>query len=225
MDTSYKRCGRGTCRHQPPAEVTLAGSGGPARRAAFASHASAAARSAARTCRPTSSSSRSICSCASRTSKGSSARSRRTMVEESESHTCGVWLIDEERSALRAVDGVRRGSAVHAAQRRLWRHRRSVPVREPRRAHLFAYKPGWTQTDRVRRATMRGCRRRFARSACGWASARIIATPLRARRPHARLDDGCRAQATPELRGPLVARRAHRSRSRGRRRSRCTTAG
>ena len=41
------------------------------------------------------------------------------MVEESESHTCGVWLIDESGAALRPVDGLREGSTVHAAQGRL----------------------------------------------------------------------------------------------------------
>ena len=73
----------------------------------------------------------------------------KTMVEESESHTCGVWLIDETGAALRAVDGLRQGSARSTRATTTGR----APIAPAKRfpceslgAHLFDYTPGWTET-------------------------------------------------------------------------------
>ena len=74
----------------------------------------------------------------------------KAMVEESESHTCGVWLIDEngqqcelwmayvkDRLFNPKKDGSNPGSAVNATKR--------FPC-EILGAHLFGYRPGWNET-------------------------------------------------------------------------------
>src|SRR5438128_1934843 len=76
------------------------------------------------------------------------------MVEESESHTCGVWLIDEsgERCDLWMVyvkdqlymplkEGWDEHDAVDPAKRRGC---------ESLARHLFEYRPGWTETVEYR---------------------------------------------------------------------------
>jgi len=72
------------------------------------------------------------------------------MVEESESHTCGVWLIDEsgERCDLwmvyvedRLYMPLKDGWTDHGAQ-----HPDKRPACESLAGHLFAYRPGWSET-------------------------------------------------------------------------------
>ena len=110
--------------------------------------ASAAAPSASPTCRPKSSSSRSICWCASPTSKASSARLPKTMVEESESHTCAVWLIDDEQQRCELWMAYVK-DRLFTPERRLGartrRRRKRFPC-ESMASHLFEYAPGWSET-------------------------------------------------------------------------------
>src|SRR3954468_21397515 len=74
----------------------------------------------------------------------------KAMVEESESHTCGVWLIDEsgqhcelwmayvkDRLFNPRKDASEHGSAVHATKR--------FPC-EILGAHLFEHRQGWNET-------------------------------------------------------------------------------
>jgi signal transduction histidine kinase len=72
------------------------------------------------------------------------------MVEESESHTCGVWLIDErgQRCDLwmvyvkdRLYVPLRDGWEGHAAG-----HADKGPACESLAGHLFTYRPGWSET-------------------------------------------------------------------------------
>jgi signal transduction histidine kinase len=72
------------------------------------------------------------------------------MVEESESHTCGFWLIDEsgERCELWMVYvqdqlfvPLKEGWTDHEAQ-----HPDKRPACESLAGHLFAYRPGWSET-------------------------------------------------------------------------------
>ncbi len=68
----------------------------------------------------------------------------KTLVEECESHACGVWLIDDGSAGRAPVDGVRRRSALHA--RRAPTGTQLALPRESMAAHLFAYTAGWTET-------------------------------------------------------------------------------
>ena len=92
-----------------------------------------------------------------------------TMVEEGESHACALWLLDEAGQRCEPWMVVRRKiiCSICAA-------RRPIDARSARRArfpcdvmagHLFAYTPGWTQTDRVSRRRSAAARRRSATSA------------------------------------------------------------
>jgi signal transduction histidine kinase len=65
----------------------------------------------------------------------------KTLVEESESHACGVWLLDEE---LRHCDlwMAYLSDRLYTAKSADW-ERLSVP-RESMAAHLFAHTPGWS---------------------------------------------------------------------------------
>ena len=91
----------------------------------------------------------------------------KTMVEESESHTCARVADRRSAAALRPVDGLREGPAVHAAEGRLRAARASttdgkrVPVREhgapPVRVHA-----GLDADRSSTAATIRGCPSRFA---------------------------------------------------------------
>ena len=81
----------------------------------------------------------------------------KTMVEESESHTCAVWLLDDSQQAVQTLDGVRRGQTVHAAEGRApvdCRGRFAAESRSSRAMHmarhLFAYTPGWHETIEYR---------------------------------------------------------------------------
>jgi len=71
----------------------------------------------------------------------------RTMVEESESHVCGVWLIDE---APIEGDGRCHLWMAYVGDRLYTRKRgelESLPFpHESLADHLYAYKPGWTDT-------------------------------------------------------------------------------
>ncbi len=100
----------------------------------------------------------------------------KTMVEESESHTCAVWLIDDDWAALRSVDGLREGSAVHAAEGST-RARQDddpedgVPVREHGRLTCSHYTPGWNETIEYDSRRCRACPSRSGRSAAAWTGA------------------------------------------------------
>jgi signal transduction histidine kinase len=100
----------------------------------------------------------------------------KTMVEESESHTCGVWLIDEtgEHCDLWMV----------YVKDRLYMPRKEDWANNPKRfpceslaAHLFEYQPGWTETVEYRSDDVRLPEpiRGFTQ---GMESATIVATPL-----------------------------------------------
>ena len=72
------------------------------------------------------------------------------MVEESESHTCGFWLIDEadERCDLWMVYVK---DELFMPQRDGWdtkapEHGDKKPACESLAGHLFAYRPGWSET-------------------------------------------------------------------------------
>ena len=94
----------------------VAGSGGASRRADARDQASAAARSAARDMQTEVVQLALDLLVREPDIEGFFGALTKTMVEESESHTCAVWLIDDERPALRSVDGLREGSAVHAPE-------------------------------------------------------------------------------------------------------------
>jgi signal transduction histidine kinase len=101
----------------------------------------------------------------------------KTMVEESESHTCGVWLIDEggEHCELWMV----------YVKDRLFMPRKDQWTTEPSKrfpceslaAHLSEYRPGWTKTVEYRSDDVRLPEpiRGFAQR---MESATIVATPL-----------------------------------------------
>ena len=106
----------------------------------------------------------------------------KTMVEEGESHACALWLLDEERPALRALDGVRRGSAVHRAPSPATVAARSLAFPcEVMAAHLFAYARAGRRPSSIA-ATIRGCRSRPRLQPPDERLGRHVAAPARARR-------------------------------------------
>ena len=68
----------------------------------------------------------------------------KTMVEETESHGCGVWLIDDDHHRCRSVDGIHVRSLVHV-ERAPTGTRSGLP-RERWRRHIFGSRPGWNQS-------------------------------------------------------------------------------
>ena len=95
----------------------------------------------------------------------------KAMVEESESHTCGVWLIDD--------DAQRCDLWMVYVKDRLYTPRKDD--RDPRSAepgkklacsslelHLFEYRDGWTPDRRVPRPTIRACRKSGGPSRTRW---------------------------------------------------------
>jgi signal transduction histidine kinase len=105
----------------------------------------------------------------------------KTMVEESESHTCGVWLVDEggDRCELWMAYVKDR---LFTPQRDGWNDRGAFgdtgrfPC-DSLGCHLFAYRPGWTQTIEYRSDDLRLPEdiRAFIQR---MSSAHIVATPL-----------------------------------------------
>ena len=146
----------------------------------------------------------------------------KTMVEEGESHTCGVWLIDDERRALRRC-GWRTSSD------RLYTRAQAATGTTLRRSRARAWPTISSRTrragpdDRVRRRRSRGCPRRFASSAARRACTAIGRHAAGARRPHARVDDAVEPARRPTARASGGASCSSR-RSRGRRRWRCIRA-
>jgi signal transduction histidine kinase len=75
----------------------------------------------------------------------------RTMVEEGESHTCAVWLIDESGQRCELWMAFVQNQLFmppkvgRAAKGSMSPETRDFPC-EAMAAHLFAYKPGWTET-------------------------------------------------------------------------------
>jgi signal transduction histidine kinase len=69
----------------------------------------------------------------------------KTMVEESESHACGVWLIDENRERCRPWMAYVNGHLYTALDDSDECPEGTFPAR-PMAAHLFAYSDGWTRT-------------------------------------------------------------------------------
>jgi signal transduction histidine kinase len=104
----------------------------------------------------------------------------KNMVEESESHTCGVWLIDQ--------DAVRCDLWMAYVKDRLFTPRKDDPdVRsaatgkrfpcESLARHLFEYRPGWTATIEYRSDDPR-LPEPIRAFTCDMESATIVATPL-----------------------------------------------
>ena len=75
----------------------------------------------------------------------------KTLVEESESHACGVWLLDDERRRreLRPLDGVRRRTASSREAAPDW-DTLALPS-ESMSAHLLALRARLDRDDRIRR--------------------------------------------------------------------------
>jgi signal transduction histidine kinase len=104
----------------------------------------------------------------------------KTMVEESESHTCGVWLIDE--------GGQRCDLWMAYVKDRLFTPRNddweSHPIKGDKRFpcesladHLFRYRPGWNETVEYSADDPR-LPQAIRTFACEMDSATIVATPL-----------------------------------------------
>ena len=148
----------------------------------------------------------------------------KTMVEESESHACGVWLIDEERQRCELwMAYVKDRLFTPRDERRLGPPTGSrFPCESMAATSSTTRRAGRRPSNTA--ATIRACPSRSESSAARTASARDRRHAARPRRPHARLDDGVQPAAS-ERREPMVARRAASRRSRARRRWRCTTAG
>jgi signal transduction histidine kinase len=104
------------------------------------------------------------------------------MAEESESHTCGVWLIDEsgtrcdlwmvysqDRLLIPAKDGWKATDAHDPAKR---------PACETLAGHLFSYQHGWTETVEYRSDDPR-LPQAFREFATRMNSATFVATPLK----------------------------------------------
>jgi signal transduction histidine kinase len=74
------------------------------------------------------------------------------MAEESESHTCGVWLIDDTESRC-DLWMVYVQDRLHVPSKEGW-HDADNPSKRPAceslAGHLFAYRPGWTETVEYR---------------------------------------------------------------------------
>jgi signal transduction histidine kinase len=105
----------------------------------------------------------------------------REMVEESESHTCGVWLIDEagtrcdlwmvyvqDHLFMPLKDGWESHEAEEPAKR---------PACQDFASHLFEYRRGWTETIEYTNDDAR-LPEAFRAFACRMNSATVVATPL-----------------------------------------------
>ena len=139
----------------------------------------------------------------------------KTMVEESESNTCAVWLLDETNQQCELW-------LAYVKDRLFTPPKGAVPTCaddgsgkvafpcESMAAHLFAYAPGWTQTVEyaARRCAAAASRFASSRAEMDWQS--TVATPLRLGDAHAGLDDGVQRSALGAGE-PVVARRADRS--------------
>ena len=97
----------------------------------------------------------------------------KTVVEESESNTCAVWLLDESNQQLRVVARLREGSVVHAAQRRGaemrrgWLGQDGVSVREHGGASVRV-RTRLVADDRILRQRTNASPMRFGRSRPRW---------------------------------------------------------
>jgi signal transduction histidine kinase len=100
------------------------------------------------------------------------------MAEESESHTCGVWLIDEtaQRCDLWMVYVK---DQLHMPAKEGWPADDSSkrPACDSLAAHLFAYRPGWTETVEYRSDDPR-LPEAFRDFASRMHSATVVAAPL-----------------------------------------------
>ena len=129
----------------------------------------------------------------------------KTMVEESESHTCAVWLIDESEQRCELW--------LAYVKDRLFTPPKGVEPRctddgsgrmafpcESMASHLFEYAPGWAQTIeyQLERRALADPIREFA-TEMDWQVDRRHAAA--ARRPDARMDDGVQ-------RAPVASRKA-----------------
>ena len=105
---------------------------------------------------------------------------QKELAEESESHTCGVWLVDESETQCELWMVYVKDDRLHMPQKEGWGAADAPskrPACESLAAHLFNYRPGWTQTieygcDDVR---LPEAFREFAKR---MASATVVATPL-----------------------------------------------
>ena len=117
----------------------------------------------------------------------------KTLVEESESHACGVWLLDDDEQRCDLWMAHLRRAALHAASSGLGPA--GLP-RERMAAHLFALQAGWQQTIEYRgddpRLPERGARVQRARRHRRRCSSRRWCWRTR----HARLDRAVRPATT-----------------------------
>jgi len=67
----------------------------------------------------------------------------KTLIEETDSHACGVWLLDDDSTQC-DLWMAHLGDQLYAKNQPDW-DRLTLP-RESMAAHLFAYRPGWTAT-------------------------------------------------------------------------------
>ena len=101
----------------------------------------------------------------------------KTMVVESESHTCAVWLIDEgvqqcELWMAYVKDRLfmpPKGGAVNEACKGA---KATFPCQNMAK-HLFEYAEGWTQTIEYKGRRPTPCRKRFESSAVKWNGTRL----------------------------------------------------
>ena len=84
----------------------------------------------------------------------------KTMVEESESHACGVWLIDDDQQRCDLWMAYM-SDRLFTPKTADW-DTLALP-RESMAEHLFGYTAGWTESVEYR-ATIRACRNRFGNS-------------------------------------------------------------
>ena len=142
------------------------------------------------------------------------------LVDDSEAHACGVWLLDEADRRLRSVDGEHRRRDADGRQRRLGVARSAAREHEPRtwrRARKAATAILEYEGDDAR---LPEPVRAFNRAA---GVQTLLVAPLRLRAEDARLDRAVERRRTPTASG-AGARRCSTPR-RGRRRSRSITAG
>ena len=150
------------------------------------------------------------------------------MVEESESHTCAVWLIDEdgERCDLWMAyvkDRLFTPPKGDAAERAAATGRQRFPCESMAASSVRAH-AGLEPDHRIPSATIRACPSRSATFSQQWTGIAMIATPLVL---------GSRTLGWMTVSSPRAIRAGQPSggascssrRSRGRRRWRCTTAG
>jgi len=74
----------------------------------------------------------------------------RTMVEESESHTCAVWLLDEKNQNCKLWLAYVKDRLVTVPKNEVLKHAEDMSGKmamlEAMAGHLFAYQPGWSAT-------------------------------------------------------------------------------